>query len=188
MGIDPNPLSRQFLPLRWPHTHGDRPRAHTSIEHSRDWCRSLLILNCQELAAQQPLRPINWCSRLLKMTATQGLAPKGVSDFTWPSGGERKGDCGLYNYLYNSPMKVLNFRGSALTDLRAFPESARREAGYQLDKVQHGLEPSDWKPMPTVGRGVQEIRRSEERRVGKERSTRWTGRPRTKHKSRTRRS
>ncbi|VCW39080.1 Putative transposase (identified by ISEscan HMM) [Klebsiella pneumoniae] len=40
----------------------------TSIEHSRDWCRSLLILNCQELAAQQPLRPINWCSRLLKMT------------------------------------------------------------------------------------------------------------------------
>ncbi|MFZ8695716.1 hypothetical protein, partial [Enterobacter hormaechei] len=42
--------------------------AHTSIEHSRDWCRSLLILNCQELAAQQPLRPINWCSRLLKMT------------------------------------------------------------------------------------------------------------------------
>src|SRR5690606_40880442 len=41
---------------------------HTSIEHSRDWCRSLLILNCQELAAQQPLRPINWCSRLLKMT------------------------------------------------------------------------------------------------------------------------
>ncbi|HBZ2116032.1 TPA: resolvase [Klebsiella pneumoniae] len=44
-------------------------RAHTSIEHSRDWCRSLLILNCQELAAQQPLRPINWCSRLLKMTS-----------------------------------------------------------------------------------------------------------------------
>ena len=34
--------------------------AITSIEHSRDWCRSLLILNCQELAAQQPLRPINW--------------------------------------------------------------------------------------------------------------------------------
>ncbi|ORL54857.1 resolvase [Pseudomonas aeruginosa] len=45
-----------------------RHNPHTSIEHSRDWCRSLLILNCQELAAQQPLRPINWCSRLLKMT------------------------------------------------------------------------------------------------------------------------
>ncbi|MBY5183623.1 hypothetical protein FP377_27120 [Klebsiella pneumoniae] len=41
---------------------------------SRDWCRSLLILNCQELAAQQPLRPINWCSRLLKMTIQLGYS------------------------------------------------------------------------------------------------------------------
>ena len=44
--------------------HAHLALVHTSIEHSRDWCRSLLILNCQELAAQQPLRPINWCSRL----------------------------------------------------------------------------------------------------------------------------
>ncbi len=50
--------------------HAHLALVHTSIEHSRDWCRSLLILNCQELAAQQPLRPINWCSRLLKMTSS----------------------------------------------------------------------------------------------------------------------
>lgn len=50
------------------------------------------------------------------------------------------------------------FRGSALDDLRAFPESARREAGHQLDQVQRGRQPDDWKPMPTVGQGVQEIR------------------------------
>ena len=55
-------------------------------------------------------------------------------------------------------MKMLRFRGSALGDLRAFPESARREAGYQLDKVQHGQAPTDWKPMTTIGKGVQEIR------------------------------
>jgi len=55
-------------------------------------------------------------------------------------------------------MKPVEFRGSALDDLRAFPESARREAGYQLDRLQHGLTPDDWKPMPTVGAGVQEIR------------------------------
>lgn len=55
-------------------------------------------------------------------------------------------------------MKALKFLGSALDDLRAFPEPARREAGYQLDKVQHGQAPSDWKPMVTVGKGVQEIR------------------------------
>jgi phage-related protein len=30
--------------------------------------------------------------------------------------------------------------------------------GYQLDKVQGGEEPSDWKPMSTLGQGVQEIR------------------------------
>lgn len=34
----------------------------------------------------------------------------------------------------------------------------RREAGYQLDQVQHGNEPDDWKPMPTIGKGVREIR------------------------------
>jgi len=54
--------------------------------------------------------------------------------------------------------KPVEFRGSALDDLRAFPQAARREAGYQLDRVQHGREPDDWKPMNTVGRGVREIR------------------------------
>ena len=54
--------------------------------------------------------------------------------------------------------KPVEFRGSALDDLRAFPQAARREAGYQLDQVQHGREPDDWKPMNTVGRGVGEIR------------------------------
>ena len=54
--------------------------------------------------------------------------------------------------------KPVEFRGSSLDDLRAFPEPARREAGYQLDQVQQGYEPYDWKPMPRIGSGVQEIR------------------------------
>ncbi len=54
--------------------------------------------------------------------------------------------------------KPLSWLGSSLKDLRAFPKEARRAAGHQLDLVQHGLEPSDWKPMPTVGAGVYEIR------------------------------
>ncbi len=54
--------------------------------------------------------------------------------------------------------KLIEFRSSALTDLRAFPVSARREAGYQLDQIQHGGEPDDWKPMSTIGQGVREIR------------------------------
>lgn len=54
--------------------------------------------------------------------------------------------------------KPLKFCGSALDDLREFPLPARRDAGHQLDQVQHGREPDDWKPMNTVGRGVREIR------------------------------
>ena len=55
-------------------------------------------------------------------------------------------------------LEPVEFRGSAPDDLRAFPQAARREAGHQLDQVQHGREPDDWKPMNTVGRGVREIR------------------------------
>lgn len=54
--------------------------------------------------------------------------------------------------------KPIEFRGSALDDLRAFPVAAKREAGYQLDQVQRGRNPDDWKPMNTVGHGVCEIR------------------------------
>ena len=36
--------------------------------------------------------------------------------------------------------------------------TARREAGFQLNQVQNGYEPDDWKPMNSVGMGVKEIR------------------------------
>jgi len=55
-------------------------------------------------------------------------------------------------------VKPIAFQGTSLDDLRAFPETARRDAGYQLDQVQRGLEPDDWKPMPSVGPGVREVR------------------------------
>jgi phage-related protein len=61
-----------------------------------------------------------------------------------------------------SVIKPVEFRGSSLDDLREFPLTARREAGYQLDRVQHGLEADDWKPMRSVGMGVREIRIQEE--------------------------
>jgi phage-related protein len=59
-------------------------------------------------------------------------------------------------------MKQIAFEGSSLDDLREFTPTARNEAGYQLDKVQHGLEPDDFKPMPTVGKGVWELRITDE--------------------------
>lgn len=54
--------------------------------------------------------------------------------------------------------KPIEFRGRSLADLRGFPLQARHEAGHQLDQVQNGLEPDDWKPMSTIGMGVREIR------------------------------
>ena len=55
-------------------------------------------------------------------------------------------------------LKRLQFLGDSLARLRDFTEEARKEAGVQLHKVQLGLEPSDWKPMTTLGAGVREIR------------------------------
>ena len=48
--------------------------------------------------------------------------------------------------------------GSSRRDIRAFPTVARRRSGFQLRRVQHGLDPDDWKPMTSVGSGVREIR------------------------------
>ncbi|HSB68253.1 MAG TPA: type II toxin-antitoxin system RelE/ParE family toxin [Candidatus Methylomirabilis sp.] len=56
------------------------------------------------------------------------------------------------------PDKALWWLGSSGEDIRAFPEDARRLAGFQLRRVQQGLEPNDWRPMPIIGPGVQEIR------------------------------
>jgi phage-related protein len=55
-------------------------------------------------------------------------------------------------------MKPVVFLGSSLNDLRAFPDRARHDAGFQLEQVQRGLDPDDWKPMRTIGAGVREIR------------------------------
>ena len=55
-------------------------------------------------------------------------------------------------------MKRLAFYGRSHADLSKFPEGPRRKAGYQLNLVQEGLEPDDWKPMPSIGPGVREIR------------------------------
>ena len=54
--------------------------------------------------------------------------------------------------------KQVRWLGNSLESIRDFPDDPRREAGYQLDRVQAGNDPEDWKPMPSVGLGVKEIR------------------------------
>jgi phage-related protein len=55
-------------------------------------------------------------------------------------------------------MKPIRFLGNSLKSLREFPEDARQDAGYQLDQVQRGKQPADFKPIPSVGKGVEELR------------------------------
>lgn len=55
-------------------------------------------------------------------------------------------------------MKAVLFMGDSLARIRAFPSGVRQDAGFQIDKVQRGENPDEWKPMKTIGKGVKEIR------------------------------
>ena len=55
-------------------------------------------------------------------------------------------------------LKPVAWVGTALDDLRRFPDDARRAAGFQIRRVQAGRMPHDWKPMSVIGPGVNEIR------------------------------
>lgn len=54
--------------------------------------------------------------------------------------------------------KQIRWVGSSYDDLLVFPKDARKEAGFELGKVQAGLDPTDWKPFEDVGAGTREIR------------------------------
>jgi len=54
--------------------------------------------------------------------------------------------------------KAMRWLGNSLDAIKDFSDDAKREAGHQLGRIQEGHEPSDWKPMETVGAGVREIR------------------------------
>ncbi|HEY3597001.1 MAG TPA: type II toxin-antitoxin system RelE/ParE family toxin [Paraburkholderia sp.] len=54
--------------------------------------------------------------------------------------------------------KEIRWLGSSYDDLLAFPDELRRQAGFQLAKVQAGLDPDNWKPFDVVGAGTREIR------------------------------
>lgn len=66
-------------------------------------------------------------------------------------------DIGI-RYIMSQSEKPIAWVGSSLSDLKKFPEEAKREAGYDLGLVQNGLDPRDFKPMEEVGKGTYEIR------------------------------
>lgn len=54
--------------------------------------------------------------------------------------------------------KEIRWVGSAYDDLLEFPKAPRKTAGFQLGKIQAGLDPDDWKPFDEIGAGTREIR------------------------------
>lgn len=67
--------------------------------------------------------------------------------------------------MSSQPEKRIIWLASTLEDMRGLPEVARQRMGYELHRVQNGREPHSWKPMKTVGKGVREIRISDDSRA-----------------------
>jgi phage-related protein len=55
-------------------------------------------------------------------------------------------------------LKRLQFLGDSKKRLKAFPVAAQHSLGFELLAVQRGEQPQDFKPMPSIGVGVEEIR------------------------------
>ena len=54
--------------------------------------------------------------------------------------------------------KTLWYSDDLREEVRGWPPDVREEMGGQLNKVEYGGEPDDFKPMKTIGLGVNEIR------------------------------
>jgi phage-related protein len=55
-------------------------------------------------------------------------------------------------------VKPLYWLGDSLDQVREFAPLARERIGFELCEVQQGNEPTDWKPVSTIGPGANEIR------------------------------
>ena len=60
-------------------------------------------------------------------------------------------------------MKPLIWLGDSRDFVRRLPDVTRQVIGYGLDRIQHGTQPTDFKPMPGIGLGVYEMRVHTER-------------------------
>jgi phage-related protein len=54
-------------------------------------------------------------------------------------------------------IKPVTWLGDSRDRVSEFPDEARQASGFELWEVQQGNEPTAWRPMPTVGLGVNEI-------------------------------
>jgi phage-related protein len=69
----------------------------------------------------------------------------------------------MMNNVYAFPVQStkrqqVTFLANTLDTLRELDKDARKAIGYNIDRLQLGQDPEDWKPMSAVGPGVREIR------------------------------
>jgi len=50
--------------------------------------------------------------------------------------------------------KAVRWVGNSKKELREFPDQARQTMGFQLDLLQQGELPYDWKPLSNLGKGI----------------------------------
>ena len=55
------------------------------------------------------------------------------------------------------------WEGDSKQVLQSFPEGARQNLGFDLWRLQQGEKPSDYRPLPSIGTGVFELRDQDER-------------------------
>lgn len=55
-------------------------------------------------------------------------------------------------------MRKVVFEGNTLKTIRQLPDDVRHRSGYEIDRIQRGKEPENWKPFSTIGQGAREIR------------------------------
>jgi len=61
------------------------------------------------------------------------------------------------------PYATVVWEGDSREVLQAFPEEVRQNLGFQLWQLQQGERPGDYRPLPSIGTGVFELRDQDER-------------------------
>ena len=61
------------------------------------------------------------------------------------------------------PFAVIAWEGNSREVLQSFPEGVRQNLGFQLWQLQQGERPADYRPLPSIGPGVFELRDQDER-------------------------
>ena len=65
--------------------------------------------------------------------------------------------------LKRLPFATIAWEGDSREVLQSFPDGVRQNLGFQLWQMQQGERPADYRPLPSIGSGVFELRDQDER-------------------------